>query len=122
MAAKPVPEPSKVIIPGAVVAVFSTNAFDDCPRYFTSTDRLGPAVCTSYGTTALICVALTYVRGAYTPLGRNSTCTPPMVVGTLVQGLGQLALLSWTAGIGPIGLEALAKIEMSSPGDTAPVA
>src|ERR1039457_5712105 len=37
MTAKPVPEPITVIIPGAVVAVCSANAFDDCPRYFTST-------------------------------------------------------------------------------------
>src|ERR1017187_73664 len=45
-----------------------------------------------------------------------------MVVETLVQGLGQVVLLSETAGVGPIGKVALAKIEMSSPGDTAPVA
>src|ERR1035438_7761386 len=50
MAAVPVPELSEVNIPGAVATVCSTKAFDDCPRYFTSTDRLAPACCTSYGT------------------------------------------------------------------------
>ena len=72
----------------------------------------------------MTCVALTYVRGAAIPLGRKITCTPlvPRVVGTCVQGLGQVVEFSNTGVAGPMGLAALAKIEISSPGDTAPVA
>src|SRR5260370_1038629 len=59
--------------------------------------------------------------GAATPRGWKITCTPPMVVGTSVHGVGQVALLSETAAAGPMGAEGFAKIEIISPAETGPV-
>src|SRR5260370_37504638 len=59
--------------------------------------------------------------GAPTPHGWKITCTPPMVVGTLVHGGGHVVPLSETAVAGPMEAEGFAKMEIISPGETGPV-
>src|SRR5271156_6817295 len=88
MAPGPDPEPFAVKIPAAVAVAFTVNPFDDWPRNSTSTVGLRmPAI--SYGTIALICVALTYNTGAGKPL--TKTCTPLKVVGTMPPATVKLA-------------------------------
>ena len=79
------------------------NAFDAWPRYLTSTERLA-TLAISYGTTALICPELTKINGAVYPIGRKTTCTWPIVIGTCVQVPGQVVESSFTGMAGPMGL------------------
>src|SRR5438034_174282 len=107
-------------MPGCVAAYCSDTALDFWPRYLTSTS-IDALPSSSYGTTQMTCVLLTYVSGAATPPGWKITCTPPNVVGMFVHGAGHVVPSSFTAVAGPMGLAGLAKIASISPGETGPV-